>query len=90
MENDDPIVLELEARLAEACCVGTESTLTEIRGRALAALEPLFLERAADLLNTANVDDVSHQDWPDAIEWLRDRAASMKRAAGPLDRRQTP
>lgn len=81
MENDDPIVLELEARLAEACCVGTESTLTEIRGRALAALEPMFAEHFAKRMEPA---------FPTAAEDLRHQAQTLRGQAATLDRRQTP
>lgn len=77
MENDNPIVLELEARLAEAASLASEASLTEIRGRALATLEPLFFEWVAQELDRADPD----KRWGEAVAWLKDRAGNLRSPA---------
>jgi hypothetical protein len=82
MENDDPIVLELEARFAEAASLGSEASLTEIRSRTLATLEPLFFDRVADELDRVGGPHPM-------IDALRDRADRLRIQQPPLPRRET-
>lgn len=79
MNTSDPIVLELEARLAEAVSLGSEATLTEIRARALAALEPMFAERFANRIEPA---------FPTAAEHLRGEAVNLRKNAVVLPQRK--
>lgn len=79
MNSNDPIVLELEARIAEACCLGSEATLSEIQARALTALEPLFAQRFAEVL---------HVDHPEAANRLEELAVGYRNESAPLPKRK--
>lgn len=79
MNSSDPIVLELEARIAEAASLGSEATLTEIQSRALTALEPLFAQRFAQLL---------HADHPGAADVLEALAVGFRAETAPLPKRK--